>query len=551
MNRIIASALVLSGMTANAQVGINTDNPKATLHVVSKDPNLKSEGIVFPHATQQQINSWASLGGLEIGTVVYNTDQRCLEFWDGTQWVNQCGGRSVTPPGPPVLPPGIITPPAPPATLPSLPPGLVLGDSGYYIASIYDENYLPYSVNTGAAALGASNPDNYDVSHGIAGTNPFRSENYIINLPGNLDHNGIEVSIPIKSASVGEGVSITIPSFSVYSQVRAEMTRNNQVTDVELYFPGETFNYGRNGTDRKTFLKAILRAKDPAKPLLVKQLDMNIGNGYDYRGIPLAEFKYFSNDSKTNQKTFYFNAVTGIPDRNFDEPQGVNSGSFSGRYMHRFIYVPAYGLDGRVWLSNNLGADYANVDKAAAGLFNPGKQAETPSDMHAYGSLFLWGRVAPSNIGMLGHELINWNSPSASPLNVRTIPSLVWAGNSSTVSSQMNIFWEYCPLGFKTPAIHDWDIYLYALGGVLSGGYVFAGNAVYQEKSLRMSLIGQSDGDNTANLTNQGIEGLYNVPGNYGGGLVYKNFFGFGVTHARSGGGNYKTSGYAVRCLKN
>ena len=38
MNRIIIAALVLSGMTANAQVkngmvGINTDEPRATLHI--------------------------------------------------------------------------------------------------------------------------------------------------------------------------------------------------------------------------------------------------------------------------------------------------------------------------------------------------------------------------------------------------------------------------------------------------------------------------------------------------------------------------------------
>ena len=83
MNRFIISALVLSAVTANAQVGINTDNPKATLHVVGKSPSTKAEGIVFPHATQAEINSWQGIGGLEIGTTVYNTDQRCLESWTG------------------------------------------------------------------------------------------------------------------------------------------------------------------------------------------------------------------------------------------------------------------------------------------------------------------------------------------------------------------------------------------------------------------------------------------------------------------------------------
>lgn len=136
MRKLVFLALSLSGIVVDAQVGrvgINTDSPKATLHVVGKQPAAQAEGIVFPHASQAEINTWQGMGNLEIGTTVYNTDQRCLETWNGIKWYNHCGGRSVIPPGPPTPPttPGPILPaPAPPATLPSFPAGLELGDSG-------------------------------------------------------------------------------------------------------------------------------------------------------------------------------------------------------------------------------------------------------------------------------------------------------------------------------------------------------------------------------------------------------------------------------------
>ena len=482
MRKLIFLALSLSGIVVDAQVGrvgINTDSPKATLHVVGKQPAAQAEGIVFPHASQAEINTWQGMGNLEIGTTVYNTDQRCLETWNGIKWYNHCGGRSATPPGPltpPTTPGPILPAPAPPATLPSFPAGLELGDSGYYIASIYDDNYLPYTQNVGPAQFGVSNPDGHDA------TNPspsYPSENVVIDVQGRLDHTGIEVGIPIKSVT---GTSVTIPAFSVYSKVAAGLTQNNIETEIELHIPAQTFTFGSGSVTwgHRRFVKAILRAKDPNKPLLVKKLDMNIGNGADYRGVPLAEFKYFSDNSHANVKTFYFNAVTGIPDLNFNNSQDALSGMYSGQFMHRFIYVPAYGMDGKVWLSNNLGAAYANLDDYLN--FNPGKQAESSDDYKAYGSLFQWGRVsAPVNHGLLGHELVNWTSITTGQPK---IPSLSWSTDSS---NQMFTHVEYCPVGFKTPSTDDWKAYAKAL---VNGSGISGGSEFVQDLALRLTNAG-------------------------------------------------------------
>ena len=64
MNRIIISALVLSGMTANAQVkngmvGINTDEPRATMHI---EPGVsESKGLIIPRITAAQMKTMTSL----------------------------------------------------------------------------------------------------------------------------------------------------------------------------------------------------------------------------------------------------------------------------------------------------------------------------------------------------------------------------------------------------------------------------------------------------------------------------------------------------------
>ena len=64
MNRFIISALVLSGMTANAQVkngmvGINTDEPRATLHI--EPGESESKGLIIPRITAAQMKTMSSL----------------------------------------------------------------------------------------------------------------------------------------------------------------------------------------------------------------------------------------------------------------------------------------------------------------------------------------------------------------------------------------------------------------------------------------------------------------------------------------------------------
>ncbi|SIT28128.1 hypothetical protein SAMN05421785_1257 [Chryseobacterium gambrini] len=68
------------------------------------------------------------------------------------------------------------------------------------------------------------------------------------------------------------------------------------------------------------------------------------------------------------------------------------------------LYIPITGEDGKVWLNNNLGAHYTNVNHPS---FNITKQAISETDHLAYGSKFQWGRKPDR------HELMTYTSRTA------------------------------------------------------------------------------------------------------------------------------------------
>ena len=498
MKSIIFSVFMLSGVV-NAQVGINTSEPKATLHVTSKVTSpAQPQGMILPYATTEEIDKWT---GVEKGTIIYNTTENCAEHYNGTSWENHCGGRKI------IIPQRI-----------ALPAGVSLGDGGYYIASIYDEDYLPYTHNVGVAAFGAHSPQ---------GTKIISSYETIIDIPGKLDTNGVEVVIPVTAAT---GTNITLPSFSIRATIPAEKTQNNKKTDIELHFPGDTFTYGSNASERK-YTIAKLRAV--SNTLEVGKLDMNIGNGADYRGIQLVEFPYYKDNTHTLLSKFDFRVVTGVPDKNFSVAQGTESGTtYSGQYLHRFIYVPVYGLDGKVWLNNNLGANYANVDNPA---FNPAKQAISFADKDAYGSLFQWGRVTANNIGLLGHELIDWASSTA---GTPKISQLSW---NADISASMTTHIEYCPEGFKTPAQSDWADYVTAVANTT--------RVVAQDKALRLSAAGLRVSNNGSSFSNQGTRAFYwsSTPD----GSTNAKFMRVLSATANASPNNLRSVGKSIRCVKN
>jgi hypothetical protein len=154
----------------------------------------------------------------------------------------------------------------------------------------------------------------------------------------------------------------------------------------------------------------------PDSKFLLKQYGINTG----ILRTLLASFTYVRNSSN-DFGVYKVNIINGIQDKMYgveDEDGHTNS--------HNFIYLPIVSpITGKLWLNNNLGADYANVQNPFAN-FNPGQQSTDNNDSKAYGSLFQWGR-APD-----GHELINRGVSGSGTARVNTTITNTKADNPNS-----------------------------------------------------------------------------------------------------------------------
>jgi uncharacterized protein (TIGR02145 family) len=94
---LLCAAFIAASFTSIAQVGVGTTIPddSAALEVKST-----TKGFLPPRMTTAErdvINNgvWAE------GLTIYNTDTKCLELYNGTDWISVCDGSVVTTPPPP------------------------------------------------------------------------------------------------------------------------------------------------------------------------------------------------------------------------------------------------------------------------------------------------------------------------------------------------------------------------------------------------------------------------------------------------------------------
>jgi|GEM_PF-3475670 len=100
MKKFLFSAVLsmLFGSTIPAQVGINTvvPNTKSVLDILSKNNNT---GVLFPRLTTAQRDAISPGTDPSVdGLWIYNTDNKCYEFWNLTKWVSLCDGNTDVPP---------------------------------------------------------------------------------------------------------------------------------------------------------------------------------------------------------------------------------------------------------------------------------------------------------------------------------------------------------------------------------------------------------------------------------------------------------------------
>lgn len=83
VKKILFGVILTSSVVSYAQVGINTDTPRTTLHIDHKNPRNpdSSTGILVPRVTRNPTR------GNENGQLIYNTTNNTFYFWNGRTWL--------------------------------------------------------------------------------------------------------------------------------------------------------------------------------------------------------------------------------------------------------------------------------------------------------------------------------------------------------------------------------------------------------------------------------------------------------------------------------
>lgn len=351
----------------------------------------------------------------------------------------------------------------------AVPVGVTLNGGETFFASIYDNDYLPYTQ--------PSAPATWNRPINAGGGN-----DQLIDYQGSITTVGINVYIPITSTG-----NTTLPAFNQQISIPAEYTEDGISRVVELSWEAQ---YVTSATKNiAATVKAI------GGTLNIKKLDLNGGLGNDFKGVLLGRFTYPSTNAGTSDTTYDLRVLSGIPDRKFGEMTSITANNVTylpPAYRHQFIYLPIMGPDGRMWLNNNLGAYYSDINSP---YFNPMHQAgaldanDTPlanptadqikNDFRAAGSLFDFGRYAD------GLELVDRTANSASlRYDVRAFlpgPRVV------------DVNREVCPIGWHTPTAEE----LLNLNNVITNtnrtldDSEVNSDAMFTESVLKLPLTGQ------------------------------------------------------------
>ncbi|MGQ3644634.1 hypothetical protein ACQ1P2_03630 [Ornithobacterium rhinotracheale] len=260
------------------------------------------------------------LKGVEEGSLIYNTTTKQVEVYNGTGW-NTVSGVATTNPGggTPVSPGTGVTPP----------PG------------------------------GGTDPGSGDVADLGNGARATLQDakGYVVSLTyqeqqiqGKIDNgsNKVQIRIPYTGGNGGSYGSVI-----AQTQTIARAAQDGGSTEATLTIPAGQLASGNGYITAEVSTPSLYKVKMLAPGQTEK----------------VAEFKVRINGQ---EKTVVVNAIGGIPDKNFGDGTG----------KHDHIYIPFIDNRGNTWLSQNVGATYANIHSPD---FNPMIEAEI-SDKKAWGS---------------------------------------------------------------------------------------------------------------------------------------------------------------------
>lgn len=463
-------------------IGINEENPIATLDIHKAPTGTVHPGVMFPRLTTEERNAY-TMTPAHKGTMIYNITKNCIDWWDGTQWI--CIGNAVADtsspsiPTPPDTPPGIPTTPGETQPLQAFLPDIELGNGAHWISSIYDDDYLRKRQSPTRNHLNdflleqPKGPASFE-RKAADGERTGGKIEPLLNVQGKIP---TEANALVRYISTTVKKAVDIPAFKTEVNIPGQYTANGKESTVVL-------SWEKTNISSSQPLEIKIYAKD--KEIALKQLDLVAGLGEDHMGMLMASFRYPKNQLESQQDrsswsgNFDLYLISGIP-HNFNQT-GVKNGIKDPNTRDAYVYIPVMGPEGKIWLNNNLAADYANINNGST--FNPNQQAITKYDSRAYGALFQWG----SN--RLKQALMKWiGQRSGSPV----YSDLSWREDQTYLLSDFN---ESCPSGWHTPSLAEFEkIPSYNTGGHypdLPYGSFFKNNLLIPGSPTRDAENGES-----------------------------------------------------------
>ncbi|MCO7332878.1 FISUMP domain-containing protein [Riemerella anatipestifer] len=566
MNKILFCTVFLP-LALQAQVGINTYDPKATLDVV-KQPNAQpkqAQGVLFPRFTTAERSLFENV---ELGTMIYNTDKRCIEIYQGMvsevhHWTcmlgsNQTQSLAVKAAGFEGAYVGGI------AFTDANKAKFMLENNSF--SSVSSAFHDAVTVQNGSATISAGNcqwqklltVDDSVAPCDLISLDPGESAMLWYTLSGTPETGTLTANFSKLGAQADQSITAGFDSFTITNPKtehivsityqgtpQIEGVLDNGTNKLVVKIPYKNGQGSYTAVESQEVTTAIGQDGDintvkltiPQGNFLTKgSLDATIVVGgtdsqYKVRLLPpgqeyiIATIPYTFNGENYQ---LVLKGTGGIPDRCFGKTTLECVGYGEDVKEHEFIYLPVQGPDGKTWLNNNLGAEYARVGSP---WFNPAYQAgaldhtntttavrlsnptiyDIKMDWRAHGSLFQWQRNPD------GHELINrtyvyddnipkYNSSTSSSSNSWTNPGHnqfitgsdsngSWV-NRSLYSSGSGNLWQSsgigktnpCPSGYHVPTNAE----LIALHKAILGSdnpTVFS-SKMWDEQELRLTING-------------------------------------------------------------
>lgn len=381
----------------------------------------------------------------------------------------------------------------------------------HFILSVNDDDYLPYIEPVGPATISVVNADNITET--------------LINYQGTITTTGISLKIPITATGSG-----TLPAYSQTINIPAAYTEDGIARDLEFSWTAQAYTQSTK--------KINANIKSIGGTLNTKRLDINSGVGNDGLGVMIGQFNYPFN-SNGNISNFDVRIIAGIPDKMFGVADNNNN-----KNSHKMLYLPIMGDDGKIWLNNNLGANYSNMNSA---YFNPTQQPTSYDDYNGYGSLFQGGRKPD------GHELVSWiNSNTATVTGTTTTlsnsPGHAKFIISNSYPSDWRVdpnanLWLYssannpCPKGFRPPTETE-------LTNFKNSANLINSTTAY-ESDLKLTTPGFRYFG--SGYVKGAVNAMYwsNTGSGVGNSVLAINPNGASIS------GNPRARGYSVRCIKN